>query len=168
MSNNHDSNRTTTADPFSAFWTDFFTRIGAPPEALRGAMPAPLSSNDMLKQMQRVFLDALAKYCDDYMRSEQFLQMMKQTLDRSLAFKQQLDQFLGQAQKGMQAPARADIDDLAGTMRSFEARVLTRLDELENKAAAVEGSRRTGRVPAASRGKRPSSRAHKPANKRKK
>lgn len=167
VSNN---NGATTTDPFSQFWTDFFGRMGQAPEAARAAMPSPDASNEMVKQMQRVFFDAMAKYCEDYMRSEQFLTMMKQTMDRSLAFKQQLDQFLGQAQKGMQAPARADIDDLAGTLLKIEERVLDRLDALERRvnqgAAAVEGPRRAKRAAGASRAARPSGRG-KPAKRRK-
>ncbi len=159
MSNN---NGATSADPLSQFWTDFFSRMGAPPEAARMSAPSPEASNEMLKQMQRVFFDAMAKYCEDYMRSEQFLTMMKQTMDKSLAFKQQLDQFLGQAQKGMQSPARADIDDLAGTLLKIEERVLDRLDALEmkvnGKAAAVEVPRRAKRGAGASRATRPSGR----------
>ena len=134
MATNHQEH--TATDAFAQFWGDMLNRMGTP-VGTPGAMPSP--PPEALKQMQRVFLDAMAKYCDDFMRSEQFLQMMKQTMDRSLAFKQQLDQFLGSAQKGMQAPARADIDDLAGTLLKIEERVLDRLDSLENKVAAMEG-----------------------------
>jgi len=152
------NDRTAAADPFTGMWTDFFAKMGAPTDAARGFTPPPGASNEMLKQMQRVFLDAMAKYCDDFMRSEQFLSMMKQTMERSLAFKQQLDQFLANLQKGVQAPARADIDDLAGTLLKIEERVLDRLDALETKVAAVEDPRGTRRVARVSRAKRPSSR----------
>ena len=51
------------ADPFTQFWSDAMSRMGM------AAQPAPPSATDAMKQMQRVFLDALAKYCDDFMRS---------------------------------------------------------------------------------------------------
>jgi hypothetical protein len=163
-----DNNNHAATETFNQFWGDFFTRMGAPPEAMRMGSPTPGASPEMIKQMQRVFFDAMAKYCDDYMRSEPFLQMMKQTMDRSLAFKQQLDQFLGAAQKGMQAPARADIDDLSGTLLKIEERVLDRLDALETKVAAMGGTRRTARIAGASRAKRPSGRVvSKPKRKKK-
>ena len=163
-----DSERTATADPLAGVWIDFFAKMGAPAAAVGGFAPPPDASNAMLKQMQRVFLDAMAKYCDDFMRSEQFLSMMKQTMDRSLAFKQQLDQFLANLQKGIQAPARADIDDLAGTLLKIEERVLDRLDALEKKVAAVEDTRGTRRIAKASRAKRPSPRGAARKAKRKK
>ena len=146
------------ADGFTRFWSDFFSRMGAPADAMRMGMPSAQPSNESVKQMQRIFFDAMAKYCDDFMRSEQFLSMMKQTLDQSLTFKQQLDQFLGQALKGMQAPVRGDVDNLAGTLLKIEERVLDRLDSLESKVAAMEGPRRTTRDAGASRAKRPSAR----------
>lgn len=140
MPDNHHSQ--TATDPFSQFWGDFFSRAGMSPSA---APQAPAPSKEAAQQMQRMFFDAMAKYCDDFMRSEQFLQMMKETMDRSLAFKQQVDQFLSQVQRGMQSPAKADMDDLAGLLRSIEERVLGRMSALEDKVAAVEETRRTGR-----------------------
>lgn len=148
----------TAADPFSQFWGDFFSRAGmSPPSAAAAQTPSP--SKEAVQQMQRVFFDALSKYCDDFMRSEQFLKMMKETMDRSLAFKQQVDQFLSQVQRGMQSPAKADIDDLGGLLRSIEERVLSRMSALEDKFAAVEETRRTGRSARASQAPRPSARA---------
>ena len=138
MSNNHQEQAAT--DAFTQFWGDVLNRMTTAAGPMSGSMPSP--GPEAMKQMQRVFLDAMAKYCDDFMRSEPFLQMMKQTMDRSLAFKQQLDHFLGAAQKGMQAPARADIDDLAGTLLKIEERVLDRLDSLETKVGAMEGGGR--------------------------
>jgi hypothetical protein len=155
-----DNDRSQTApDPLSQFWGDFFTRAGmSPPSGASAQSASP--SKEAVQQMQRVFFDALAKYCDDFMRSEQFLTMMKETMDRSLAFKQQVDQFLGQLQRGVQSPAKADMDDLGGLLRSIEERVLSRLSALEDQVAAVEETRRTGRsAPGRAGRSRPSDRA---------
>ncbi len=158
MSNNPN---TTTDNPFIGFWSDMLSRMGMPAGAAQ-TTPPPKAFSESAKQMQRVFLDALAKYCDDFMHSEQFLKMMKETMDRSLAFKQQVDQFLGKLQQGMQSPARADVDDLAGVLRNIEERVLTRLDSLEEKVAAVEEKKsRAGGGTRASRVLRPSGRSSK-------
>jgi hypothetical protein len=154
MSDNDRSQSAT--DPFSKFWGDFFSRVGMSPSAAPAQAPSP--SKEAVQQMQRVFFDALAKYCDDFMRSEQFLKMMKETMDRSLAFKQQVDQFLSQVQRGMQSPAKADMDDLGGLLRSIEERLLSRLSAVEDKVAAVEETRRTGRSARASQAQRPSGR----------
>lgn len=139
-------------DPLSQFWTDMFARMNVPQA---GAGAGPSLSQDSQKQMQRIFFDAMAKYFDDFMRSEQFLQMMKETMDRSLAFKQQVDSFLTQLYRGAQMPAKTDVDDISGLLRSIEANVLDRLGSLETKVAAVEEKRRTGRGAGASRAQRP-------------
>lgn len=125
-------------DTVAGFWQDFFDKMGCAAGGGAGAPPA--FANEMSKQMQRMFFDAMAKYCDDFMRSEQFLTMMKQTMDRSLAFKRQMDQFLEQVQQGLQVPSRVDIDDLAGTLRGIEQRVLDRLEALEKKIESLEGA----------------------------
>jgi hypothetical protein len=150
------NSQTSTADPFSSFWGDFFNRVGVSPGAAAAA-PAGLSS-EALVQMRRAFLDALASYCDEFMRSEQFLQMMKQTMDRSLAFKRQVDQFLSNCYAAGQAPTQADVTDVAGLLRSIESRILDRLAALEQKVAAVEDKRGGGRRAQASRAQRSASR----------
>lgn len=152
MSDNHTQ---TATDPFTQFWGDMFSRMNT---ATGGSSAGGPMSAEATRQMQRIFLDALAKYFDDFMRSEQFLGMLKETMDRSLALKQQVDQFLTQLHRGVQAPAKTDVDDISGLLRSIEANVLDRLAKLESKVAAVEAPRRTGGSARASRAPRPSRR----------
>lgn len=142
------------ADPFSSFWNEFMSRVGVDGNgASAGTAPA---FNEGAKQMQRIFFDAMAKYAEDFMRSEQFMTAMKQTMDQSLQIKAMFDDFLVKAQRGMQSPVRADVDDIASLMRGIENRVLKRLDALEDKVAAVEELQRGGRGVKASPTKRPS------------
>lgn len=136
------------------FWTDLFDKMGAGPSA-RGSMPGMGASPDIAKQMQKAFFDGMGKYCDEYMRSEQFLKMMKDTMDRSLAFKQQVDQFLNQCYASTMTPSRPDVADLAGIMRSIEERILARLSQLEQRVAAVEDADGSQRSAGASRAQRP-------------
>jgi hypothetical protein len=77
--------------------------------------------------------------------------MMKQTMDRSLAFKQQVDQFLTKMHHGAQSPSISDMTDIAGSLRNIEASLLDRMESLEQKVAAVEEPGRTKRSARASR-----------------
>lgn len=155
------------ADPFSSFWNEFMSRVGIdgsqPGGSPPGGAPAGGGANpafsDAAKQMQRIFFDTMAKYAEDFMRSEQFLTAMKKTMDQSLQMKRLMDDFLVKAQRGMQAPVQADVDDIASLMRAIEGRVLNRLDALEEKVAAVEESQRSGRSVKTSPTKRPSAAA---------
>jgi hypothetical protein len=141
-------------EAMSQFWTDMFSRMGG--GAFPGGSTPGMPNADVAKQMQKAFFENMAKYCDEYMRSEQFLQMMKQSMDRSLAFKQQMDQFLNQCYASSMAPSRTDVTDLAGLMRSVEERILARLNQLEDRVAAVEDADGSERSAGASRAQRPS------------
>lgn len=102
------------------------------------AQQQPSWPDENVKQMQRTFFDAMAKQADEYLRSPQFLGMMKQMMDQSIAFKQQLDRFITEAYRGAQAPAQADMQDLAGTLRGIEERLMSRLEELERRLDVAE------------------------------
>jgi hypothetical protein len=128
--------RTQPADPFTQFWNDLMSRMGM------GAQPARPSANDAMKQMQRVFLDALAKYCDDFMRSPAFLDMVKRQMESALSFQQQVNQFLTQAQRSGQPAAQTEAADLVELARGFR----NRIERLEQKVEALSASSRTPRV----------------------
>ena len=103
----------------------------------------PSWPDENVKQMQRTFFDAMAKQADEYLRSPQFLGMMKQMMDQSIAFKQQLDRFIAEAYRGAGAPAQADMQDLAGTLRGIEDRLMSRIEELERRLEAAESPRQS-------------------------
>ena len=117
-----------TRDPFTAFFSDMMKNASVP-----GAGGTPTADPDgWNRQLQRVFLDAMAHYCDDFMRSPQFLDAMKQSMDHALAFRKQVDQFLTEAQRSVQSPALADVDDLCALIGSVEERLMDRIERLES------------------------------------
>lgn len=129
------------ADPFTKAWSDFMGRMSAAMQPAAQQQPSTWP-DESVKQMQRTFFDAMAKQADEYLRSPQFLGMMKQMMDQSIAFKQQLDRFITEAYRGAQAPAQADLQDLAGTLRGIEDRLMTRIEELERRLDATDGPRK--------------------------
>ncbi len=129
------------ADPFSKAWSDLMGRMSAA-MGQPAAQQQPSWPDENVKQMQRTFFDAMAKQADEYLRSPQFLGMMKQMMDQSIAFKQQLDRFITEAYRGVQAPAQADMQDLAGTLRGIEERLMTRIEDLERRLEVAEGPRK--------------------------
>jgi len=132
------SGKAQTADPFTAFWTDFMSKMGMPGGTTTAA--ASVQEPEFLKQMRQTFFQAMARSCDDFMRSDQFLAMMKQSMDNALAFRQQLDRFLTNAVHSGQQPAREDTDHILLVLRSMEERVLGRLEELNERVSALEGT----------------------------
>lgn len=125
------------SDAFTKFWTDYMSRLGAagistPP------MPSPSEAS---RQMQRMMFDAMAKYADDFMRSPQFLEAMKQSLDNALAFRRQIDEFLTNALHATQTPSRSDVDELVALVRNVEERILDRVEALERRLEAGASGR---------------------------
>lgn len=154
---------TNPAEQMTKFWTDMMAQMGQ--AAAQGGMPGASTNGrsagsapaftDAAKSMQRAFFDAMAKYFDDFMRSEQFLDHMKQTMDQSIQMKKMMDDFLIQAQTTLQSPVRGDVEDLAHLLRGIEERLFDRLDKLEEKVAAVEERQGAGRDAKASGASRP-------------
>ena len=132
-----------TGDPFSKFWMDCLTRMAsagfAPP-----ASSTTGSSDEAVKQMRRAFFDSWAQHCEEFMRSPAFLEGMKRAMDSSLAFREQLNEFMTRALHEGQIPARSDTDSILVVLRSLEDRVLDRLDCLEKRVASMNGTQGGG------------------------
>jgi len=75
-------------------------------------------------------LAAMGQQVDRYIRSPQFLAMMKQSLDAQIAFRKQFNQFFTEALHSVQGVARQDVDALALSVRHVENRVLDRIEAL--------------------------------------
>lgn len=89
--------------------------------------------------MRRAFLDAWAKSCDEFMRSDHFLEMMKRSMDSSLAFREQMNQFLGQTLQSGPIPSREDTDAILLAVRTLEENIVDRLDALAQRVDQLEG-----------------------------
>ncbi|MCG3128308.1 MAG: hypothetical protein CHACPFDD_03190 [Phycisphaerae bacterium] len=120
------------ADPFTAFWGEFMTRMTS-----MGFQP-PQPGADAMQQMRRAFFDAMAQYADNFMRSEAFLGAMKQSMDSALAWQQSMNQFLQKGLSTAQMPSRADTDHIVQLMRGLEDRLLGRVAILETRMDSIE------------------------------
>lgn len=128
------SNNNGPSDPFTKFWSDWMSQMGA----MGMQQPAAPARDQAMKQMRQAFFDAWAQHCDEFMRSEMFLDAMKRSMDSALAFKQQMNEFFTKALHEGQAPARTDTDSIMLVLRSFEERVLNRIDDLAQRVTNLE------------------------------
>lgn len=136
MTDSGDHGSSSSADPFTSFFSDLMSKM-AMPGAASAAPTSPMGA-DFSKQMRQSFFDSMSSYCDDFMRSEQFLTAMRQSMDGALAFRQQLDRFLTSTVRSGQQPAREDTDHILLVLRSMEERVIHRLDGLEERLDRLE------------------------------
>jgi len=134
------------ADPISKFWSDMMTSMGA------ASMPKPPTQEELLKQMRRAFFDAWAAKCDEFMRSEAFLAMMKQSMESSLAFREKTNAFLKRSLGDAQMPSRDDTDSILIALRSLQEKMLDKLDVLTERVAALESS--SGKASSTTKGKK--------------
>src|SRR5215510_4744985 len=89
---------------FQKMWADSMSRMmhaafasepnSAPPEVLR--------------QIRSGIFQALAQSWDEFMRSPQFLEGMKQWMDNAVNFRKMSNDFMAKVRNEMQAPSRED------------------------------------------------------------
>jgi hypothetical protein len=129
------------AQRFAGVWMDYATRMQQ-----AGMMFDPSKAPpEMAKQMRSMALSAMSQYAEEFMRSPEFLQAMKLSLDSAIAFRKQINDFLTEMQHNAQGVARQDVDSLMVTMRHIETRLLdavdriaTRLDDISARLNALE------------------------------
>ena len=124
----------TAADPFTKFWTDMMSKMGS-----SGVTPPfGVSQEEVSRQMRQACFDAWAKYCEDFMRSEAFLDAMKKSMDGALAFRQQVNDFLKKAVGDSPLASSDDTETIVLAVRSLEERVLDRIEALSRRVEALE------------------------------
>ncbi len=146
MSESNPSNPDSSAD-FMKQWQENLARM----LQMAGTFTPDTMPPEMLRQIRSGMFQALAKSWEEYMRSPQFLEGMKQMMDNAIAFRQMSGQFLNKARQEMQGTSRQDVDDMLLAMREMEARLTRRVDDL---AARVAG-KRPARAPSPRGAKRP-------------
>jgi uncharacterized protein (DUF2267 family) len=122
-------------------WMENFTK------AVQGAFNfSPDSAPpEMLRQIRAGIFQTLAQSWDEFMRSPQFLDGMRQWMENAVTFRKVSSEFMGRIRNDMQAPSRSDIDTVMLTVRHMEKRLLDRLDELS--AQISHGNGKSGDVP---------------------
>lgn len=122
-------------NPFAKFWTDMAAQMMGPPTA----PPNQGDARDaMFRQMRQAFFDAWARSCEEFLSSEMFLEAMKKSMDASLAFRQQMNEFFAKALHETQSPTRSDTDSILLVLHGLEDRLLARIEDLSQRVAAME------------------------------
>ncbi|MGH7969028.1 MAG: hypothetical protein ACREIC_09915 [Limisphaerales bacterium] len=104
---------------------------------------------EVLRQIRNGIFQALSGSWEEFMRSPQFLDGMKQWMENAIAFRKISNDFMGRMRNEVQAPARSDIDNILLAVRHMEQRLLDRVDELSEQVRVLEG--KTKRAPASPR-----------------
>lgn len=129
----------------SKMWTEFANKAFA----AATSVPPGTTPPDAARQFRSAFLHAWAAYCDEFMRSSEFLELMKQSMRNAIEFRQQLNQFLGRMHHEFQGTSRQDVDQLMLAIRHVEQRLTDSMDRLSarvDQLAAHTNGGAAGRV----------------------
>ena len=120
---------------------------------------------DILRQIRSGILQSLGESWNEFMRSPQFLDGMRQWTENAISFRKMSNEFLGQVRNDLQAPSRTDIDTVMLSVRHMEKRLLDRIDELSAQITNLQNENASG-APASprpgARRKRPGRKSNQP------
>lgn len=118
---------------FQKMWTESFSEMAQVWTQYSPNEPPP----DAMRQMRSGMLKVMTQSWDDFVRTPQFLEYMKQGMDGAMNFKKMSADFMSKAHHSTESPAREDIDGILLAIRHMERRLLDRIEEVDGSVAAV-------------------------------
>jgi len=141
MSNNFEKSAEEAA-AFQKIWLETMSKMAQAAFTVSPNSPPP----EVLRQIRSGIFQALAQSWDEFMRSPQFLEGMKQWMENAITFRKMTNEFMGRVRNEMQSPSRGDIDSIMLTVRHMEKRLLDRIDQLATELGELKrkpGGRQT-------------------------
>jgi hypothetical protein len=86
-----------------------------------------------MRQMRSGIFQALGQSWEQFLRSPQFMEGMKQHMDNAIAFRKMSGEFFSKIRHETQSTSRDDIDAVMLAVRHMETRVLDRVERLAAK-----------------------------------
>ena len=93
---------------------------------------------DEMRTMRGGMMQVLAETWDAYMRTPQFMEMMKASLDGALDLKRLARDGMNRVHEQFENPSKNDIDDVLLAIRHVERRLLDRLEGLDDRVANLD------------------------------
>ena len=90
---------------------------------------------DEMRKMRGGMLKVLAETWDEYMRTPQFMEIMKASLNGALDLKRLARDGMNRVHEQFENPGKQDIDDVLLAIRHVERRLLDRLEGLDDRVA---------------------------------
>ena len=115
-------------------WLDMASKLGGTFANVQPGSPPP----DAARQMRGAIFQAMSEQLDQFMRSEAFLEGMKESLNRTIQFQKQTQDVFTRMHHATQGVAVQDISAAMSMLRQMEDRLLDRLDELNGRLQKLE------------------------------
>jgi uncharacterized protein (DUF2267 family) len=114
------------AAAFQKIWLDSISKLMQTAFTF-GTESAP---PEFLREIRSGIFQAWSKSWEEYMRSPQFLESMKQWMDQAISFRKISNDFMANVRNEFQATSREDIDNIMLAVRHMEKRLLDRVEAL--------------------------------------
>jgi|SRR6516225_8467183 len=121
------------AAAFQKIWAESMSRLMQSAFTFTPGSPPP----EVLQQIRSGIFQALAESWQEFMRSPQFLEGMKQWMENAVTFRKTTNDFLAKVRNEMQAPSREDIDTVMLSLRHMETRLLDRIEDLAGQVSQL-------------------------------
>jgi hypothetical protein len=102
------------------------------------------SPTQTAREARTAVFEAMGRYTDQFMRSPQFLEYTRSSLDGSMQIREQLNDFLTRMRHELQGVAKQDVESVLAGVHQMERRVIERLDALDRKIEEL--AQRVGRA----------------------
>jgi hypothetical protein len=116
---------------FQKLWTDSFLKMASVWSQFSPGSPP----TDEMRKMRGGMLQILAETWDEYMRTPQFLELMKASMNGALDLKRMAREGMNRVHEQFENPSRENIDDVLLAIRHVERRLLDRLEGLDDRVA---------------------------------
>jgi hypothetical protein len=114
------------AQAFQQIWLESMSKVMQSAFTVGQSGPPP----ELLKEIRAGIFKALAQSWEEFMRSPQFTESMKQWMDNAIGFRRMTNDFMAKVRNEMQAASKDDIDQIMLSIRHMEKRLLDRIDLL--------------------------------------
>ncbi len=116
---------------FQRLWTDSFANMASVWSQFSPSSPP----SDEMRKMRGGMLKVLSETWDEYMRTPQFMEMMKGSLNGALDLKRMARDGMNRVHEQFENPTKEDIDGVLLAIRHVERRILDRLEGLDDRLA---------------------------------
>jgi hypothetical protein len=119
---------------FQKLWMDSFANMTSVWSQLCTGSPP----SEEMRKMRGAMLKTLAETWDEYMRTPQFMEMMKASLNGALDLKRMSRDAMNRVHEQLENPSKEDIDGVLMATRHAERRLLDLLEGLDDRVAKLD------------------------------
>jgi hypothetical protein len=122
------------AAAFQKLWMDSLVNMASVWSQFSPGSPP----SDEMRKMRSGMLKVLSETWDDYMRTPQFMEIMKASLNGALDLKRMARDGINRVHEQFENPSKEDIDGVLMAIRHVERRLLDRLEGLDDRVANLD------------------------------